>query len=417
MSDPVDDAVSAALGGNLILMPTDTVYGIGTRPDDRRATAKLFDAKGRARNLELPVLVPSVPDAERIAAFDERARTLAARFWPGALTIVLRRAHGSKGWDLGGDATTIGVRMPHHAIALAVLARTGPLAVTSANRTGQPTPDTCDALAAVFGELVDVYLCQPEPLRGAASTVVSLLDDRPRVLREGSVARDAIEDELGWAAAREPAVTRADARLRPRRMASILVVCTGNICRSPLAEGFLRSALMQRLGTSAPRVRSAGVIGHPGSSAMPESVRAAADRGLDIASHRVRRLTDRDIADADLVIAMAAEHREAICDAVPEASSKTFTLKELVRLLESAPTGVGPPTLAEELLRARVAEADRRRRQGEVGNEHDEDVVDPLGMPYESYRAVAWELDEWTRRLAIALFGASVERSAAVEEG
>jgi tRNA A37 threonylcarbamoyladenosine synthetase subunit TsaC/SUA5/YrdC len=76
--------------------------------------------------------------------------------------------------------------------------------VTSANRTGQPTPDTCDALTAVFGELVDVYLCQPEPLRGAASTVVSLLDDRPRVLREGSVARDAIEDELGWAAAREP---------------------------------------------------------------------------------------------------------------------------------------------------------------------------------------------------------------------
>jgi protein-tyrosine phosphatase len=127
-------------------------------------------------------------------------------------------------------------------------------------------------------------------------------------------------------------------------------------------------------------------------------------------------LTDRDIAGADLVIAMAGEHRDAVRDAVPAAGSMTFTLKELVRLLERSPmderTAELPPN---ERLRVRVAEADRSRRVGEAANPQDEDVVDPLGMPYESYRAVAWELDAWSRRLASALFDRSTERVAAPE--
>lgn len=196
MTDAVEDAVSAALGGNLIVMPTDTVYGIGTRADDPGATTKLFEAKGRARDVELPVLVAAVADAARIAVFDGRARALAARFWPGALTIVLRRAAPSERWDLGGDARTIGVRIPRHALSLAVLARTGPLAVTSANRTGEPTPVTCEALTDVFGDLVDVYLCDPDPLHGVASTVVSLLGEQVSILREGSLPADAIARAL-----------------------------------------------------------------------------------------------------------------------------------------------------------------------------------------------------------------------------
>jgi tRNA threonylcarbamoyl adenosine modification protein (Sua5/YciO/YrdC/YwlC family) len=196
VSDAVEDAVSAALGGNLIVMPTDTVYGIGTRPDDPRATAKLFDVKGRRRDAELPVLVPTVPDAERVAAFDERAHALASRFWPGALTIVLPRTGPSEPWDLGGDGATIGVRMPHHAVSLAVLARTGPLAVTSANRAGEPTPRTCDGLTEIFGDRVDVYLCDPEPLPGTASTVVSLVGEDVRIVRAGSVDAGAIHATL-----------------------------------------------------------------------------------------------------------------------------------------------------------------------------------------------------------------------------
>jgi len=184
---PVEEAARAALGGELIVLPTDTVYGIGTRPDDPAATARLFAAKGRPRDLELPVLVPNAAAAREIAAFDERAERLALASWPGPLTIVLPRTKRSQAWELGGDPATIGVRVPRHPLALAVLSRTGPLAVTSANRSGEPTPETCEGVVEVFGDLVAVYLCAEEPLAGPPSTVVDLAHGEPRVLRAGAL--------------------------------------------------------------------------------------------------------------------------------------------------------------------------------------------------------------------------------------
>lgn len=187
MSDPVEDAAAAALAGGLIVIPTDTVYGIGTRPDDPAAVGRLFEAKGRPRDLELPVLASSAEAAAEVAVFDERAERLAAEHWPGPLTLVLPRTDRSRGWNIGGDPATIGVRMPHHPLALAVLSRTGPLAVTSANRSGEPTPDTCEGLEAVFGDAVSVYLCEERPLAGLPSTVVDLAHGEARVLRRGGV--------------------------------------------------------------------------------------------------------------------------------------------------------------------------------------------------------------------------------------
>ena len=196
MIDPIEDAVRAALDGGLIVVPTDTVYGIGTRPDDARATARLFEVKGRPRDLELPVLVPNAAAAREITVFDERAEILAGRWWPGPLTLVLPRAEPSRAWDLGGDPTTVGVRVPHHPMALAVLARTGPLAVSSANRSGHTTAADCDGLARVFGDAVDVYLCQEAKLAGSASTVVDLAHGEWRVLRPGAVTEQEIRTLL-----------------------------------------------------------------------------------------------------------------------------------------------------------------------------------------------------------------------------
>ena len=180
------EAADAALTGGLIVIPTDTVYGIGTRPDDPSATGRLFTAKGRSRTLALPVLVSTTAVARDLAVFDGRAERLAGALWPGALTIVLRRAPASRDWDLGGDAGAIGLRVPHHPMALAVLALTGPLAVTSANRTGQPTPGDCDGLQRAFGHLVAVYLCAEEPVAGVPSAVVDLTGEEARIIREGA---------------------------------------------------------------------------------------------------------------------------------------------------------------------------------------------------------------------------------------
>ncbi len=190
--DPIAEAAAATRRGELIVLPTDTVYGIGTRPDDRAATARLFAAKQRPRGLTLPVLVASGGEARRLARFDERADRLAAACWPGALTIVLERSPESAEWDLGSDTTTIGLRVPRHPLALAVLAAAGPLAVTSANRSGHPPAATCEELEAVFGDLIGIYLCQDEPLRGEPSAVVDLSGEGVRVLRPGAWSPEAL---------------------------------------------------------------------------------------------------------------------------------------------------------------------------------------------------------------------------------
>jgi L-threonylcarbamoyladenylate synthase len=193
--NPVDEAIDEVRAGNLIVIPTDTVYGIGGRADSPDVTERLFEAKGRPRSLELPVLVGSTAAAREVAAMDARAERLAAAFWPGALTIVLPRAPGAIGWDLGGDPGSVGVRVPDHRLALEVLRSTGPMAVTSANRSGSPPLDNGDDLVAAFGDLVAVYLCEERPLIGVSSTVVDLADGL-RVLREGGIPEAALRAAL-----------------------------------------------------------------------------------------------------------------------------------------------------------------------------------------------------------------------------
>lgn len=189
----VEAAAEAALAGALIVFPTDTVYGIGTRPDPPEATARLFRAKARDRDTPLPVLVHSFEAARELAVFDERAERLAAVFWPGALTLILPRTAASSGWDLGGDGATVGLRIPAHRLAAALLAATGPLATSSANRSGEPPATTCDDVRRTFGDLVAAYLCADDPLDGAASTVLDLAHGAPALVRRGDLAPEEIE--------------------------------------------------------------------------------------------------------------------------------------------------------------------------------------------------------------------------------
>ena len=196
LEGPLGEAAAAVRRGELIIFPTDTVYGLGARPDDRAATGRVFAAKHRPRDLELPVLVATIAVARSVAVFDDRAERLAGACWPGPLTLVLARGADASAWDLGGDPATIGVRAPHHPLALALLAETGPLAVTSANRSGHPPMRTCDDLHRLFGEDVAVYLCQSDPLEGAGSTVLDLAHGAASILRDGVLGRDAIAELL-----------------------------------------------------------------------------------------------------------------------------------------------------------------------------------------------------------------------------
>jgi tRNA threonylcarbamoyl adenosine modification protein (Sua5/YciO/YrdC/YwlC family) len=194
------DAVAAALrAGHLAVLPTETVYGIAALASDPAATARLFAAKRRPAGLALPVMAATPPAALELAEADDRAAALAHAFWPGPLTIVLPRSGLSRPWTLGDQSDTIGLRVPDHAISQAILRRTPPLAVTSANISGSPPAATLDELQGAFGNAVAVFVVQTEPLRqqdSLPSTVVDLAAGEPRIARAGRVSEEAIADAI-----------------------------------------------------------------------------------------------------------------------------------------------------------------------------------------------------------------------------
>jgi L-threonylcarbamoyladenylate synthase len=184
-------AAEAAAAGGLVVVPTDTVYGIAARVDRPEGLAALFEAKSRPRSSALPVLVAGADQAASLGVFSPPAGALARAFWPGPLTIVVPLRAGFD-VDLGGDGRTVGLRTPAHPFLLELLALTGPLATTSANRSGEPTPRMVAEIVEVFGEVVDVYLDGGPSSGGPPSSVVSVGEASPALLRAGAIPFDDI---------------------------------------------------------------------------------------------------------------------------------------------------------------------------------------------------------------------------------
>ncbi|MGH3655495.1 MAG: L-threonylcarbamoyladenylate synthase [Micromonosporaceae bacterium] len=196
-------AIEAAKRGDLVVMPTDTVYGIGTDAFNTYSVEALQRAKGRGRDKPPPVLVGSTKTLDGLViTVPSAARDLMAAFWPGALTLVVNHAP-SLAWDLGETGGTVAVRMPLHPVALEVLREAGPMAVSSANRSGQPPATTAEDAREQLGYSVSIYLEAGESPEPVPSTIVDLTEDVPRVLRDGAVPleklRDVVPDLVGVA--------------------------------------------------------------------------------------------------------------------------------------------------------------------------------------------------------------------------
>jgi L-threonylcarbamoyladenylate synthase len=194
-------AVEAVKSGELVVMPTDTVYGIGADAFTEYAVAAMLTAKGRDRNTPSPVLVGSRHTVDGLVySLPAAARDLIEAFWPGALTIVVEHAPSLQ-WDLGETNGSVAVRMPLHPVALEVLRETGPMAVSSANKHGQPPANTAEEAREQLGYSVRVYLeagpC-PDPV---PSTIVDVTGEVPRVVRSGAIPllklRDVVPDLVG----------------------------------------------------------------------------------------------------------------------------------------------------------------------------------------------------------------------------
>lgn len=182
----LDVAAASLERGELVVIPTDTVYGIAARIDRPRALERLIEVKRRPKDLPIPVLVAGFDEAQSIGIFDEHASRLARAWWPGPLTIVVGRAPGFD-VELGGDGATVGLRVPDHLVALALLERSGALATSSANVSGETTPAGIRLIAEIFGDEVSVYVEGNPPPGGVASTVVAVQNGTLHVIREGDL--------------------------------------------------------------------------------------------------------------------------------------------------------------------------------------------------------------------------------------
>ncbi|MFD7320038.1 L-threonylcarbamoyladenylate synthase [Streptomyces sp. NPDC059875] len=182
------EAASAVRRGELVVLPTDTVYGIGADAFSSEAVADLLDAKGRGRNMPTPVLIGSPNTLHGLVTdFSEQAWELVDAFWPGALTLVAKH-QPSLQWDLGDTRGTVAIRMPLHPVAIELLTEVGPMAVSSANLTGHPAPEDCDAAQGMLGDSVSVYL-DGGPTPGIVpSSIVDVTGKVPVLLREGALS-------------------------------------------------------------------------------------------------------------------------------------------------------------------------------------------------------------------------------------
>src|SRR5215218_7853843 len=192
----IEAAAQAVQQGLLVVLPTDTVYGVGADAFDHVAVQALLDAKGRGRDMPPPVLISSATTLDALArGLPAYVAALTEAFWPGPLTLVCNQ-QTSLTWDLGDTRGTVAVRMPDHEVALALLERTGPMAVSSANLSGLPAATEASEADGMLGDSVEVVLDAGPSPKGEASTMLDVRASQPRLLRLGAVSVAALNEVI-----------------------------------------------------------------------------------------------------------------------------------------------------------------------------------------------------------------------------
>ncbi len=320
--DVIHRAVQALVEGGIVAFPTETVYGLAASALNEEAVGRLREIKARSEGHPFALAVKGADEACDYAPdLSPLARRLARRCWPGPVTLVVDAQHpdsllnqlpASVQKMLAGSGT-LGMRVPAHPTILEVLRLiAGPLVLTSANLHGEPDATTAQEVLDKLGDDVQLVLDDGPCRFGQPSSVVRVNNGELTVLREGVVSRQNL-----------------------KRLSSVIVlfVCTGNTCRSPMAEGMFRDMLAKKLGCSSAElddrgivVASAGIAAMAGSRPAPEAVDVMAEMKIDLSGHGSQPLSEQLVRHADYIITMTQTHRQAILAQWPGADDRVLLL-------------------------------------------------------------------------------------------
>ncbi|MFA5092611.1 MAG: L-threonylcarbamoyladenylate synthase [Candidatus Omnitrophota bacterium] len=295
----IKQAAKVITSGGLVIIPTETVYGVAADAANNKALDKLYEIKQRPKDKPFAILIADMEKVNELASdISLVAYKLMRKFWPGPLTVLLKAKNGGK----------VGLRMPENRIALEVILQTNlALACPSANLSDQPAPiNFAQALKDLNG-LVDLAIDGGPTNLGIESTIVDLTVEPLEIVRHA-----AIKDEEIIAA------------IKSKR---ILFVCTGNSCRSVMAEAYLRKVLKNQ-GRNDVEVASAGMMALEGMGASEETRQVLARQGMDVSDHRTQRVTKELVDEADIILVMEKIHEERILQLEPEVKNRLFLLKE-----------------------------------------------------------------------------------------
>ncbi|MBI5622789.1 MAG: threonylcarbamoyl-AMP synthase [Elusimicrobia bacterium] len=343
-----DDAARLVVNGikacKVVAFPTDTVYGLGSTGLVKAVSRRIYSIKGRDALKPLPILLASAAEAKRWVEWNPAAEALAARFWPGALTMVLNATEEGRVLTFP-EFTTLAVRVPSHPVTLRLLAESGvPWASTSANVSDAPALSDGKDVVSSFDGRVD-FIVDAGKVAGTESTVVDLSKDPARILREGAVPAAAVLDALSGV----PGV-----QARARR--NVLFICTGNSCRSVIGEKLLEH-LAARLKPGFAS-RSCGVAAERFFQ-VPEQVYAVlAPLGIPRFEHIPQLVTRELLVWADFAFAMTDEHMEEVLDRYPEFTGKVHVLGRYADLPQpNIEDPIGQPEAVYAACRDRIREA------------------------------------------------------------
>ncbi|MBI4970304.1 MAG: threonylcarbamoyl-AMP synthase [Candidatus Omnitrophica bacterium] len=293
----IQEAVRFLKEGKPVVFPTETVYGVGVARSQERSAASIYDLKGREENKPLSLHIARIGslDLKKIY-FPRLVSFLIHRFWPGPLTLIIKHRNGE----------TLGYRFPNNPIARQLIEMLGePMLATSANTSGKPPATTVREAESYFGNKIPVYLDGGKTQFQEASTVLDVTQYPPKLLREGT----------GAERVREAIVSFLDNSFVKRK---ILVVCTGNTCRSPMAEGWLRHHLTTQGYADSFEVESCGTAAFSGIPPSDEAIQVLKADGIDISHQRSRALYDELVFRASHIFVMTDSHKKYILELFPE---------------------------------------------------------------------------------------------------